>query len=122
MLIFAADVIVTLLSVRSYPQRLRALSEIEGRLSQLSDELGISLFGSVSSIMSVLDKKNWAPEKQVKAQEAESLLKRREPLLKDRNHVHKRILSAFSFLHEEKYKTAVHTLKHYLLRGSKDSD
>lgn len=121
-LIFAADMVVTLFSVRSYPKRLEALNEVESRLSQLSDELGISLFGSVSTIMGVLDRKNWAPEKQAKAAEAEHLLKRREPLLKKPNHVHKRILNAFAFLYEEQYKNAVAVLKEYLLRGNKNSD
>jgi uncharacterized membrane protein len=116
-MIFVIDVAVTLLSIRSYPKRLKALNDIEARLHQLSEELGISLYGSVSSVMSVLDRKNWASDKQAKAQEAEILVQKREPLLKNRNHVHKRLLKAFSFLYEDRYKSAVVALKRYLTRN-----
>lgn len=115
--IFLLDLIVTLLSIRSYPKRLKALDEIELRLRQLSDEMGVSLFDGVSLVMTRLNRKAWAPDEQAKALEAEQLLKKREPLLKKPNHVHAHLLRAFPFLHEDKYKEAVAELKRYLLHG-----
>ncbi len=115
--IFIIDVVVTLLSIHSYPKRLKALNDIESRLHQLSEELGISLYGSISSVMCVLDKKNWAPDKQAKAHEAEVLVKKREPLLRKRNHVHRRMLKTFSFLYEDRYRSAIVALKRYLMRN-----
>ncbi|MFR8087481.1 MAG: putative ABC transporter permease [Lachnospirales bacterium] len=115
--IFIVDVVVTLLSIHSYPKRLKALNDIESRLHQLSEDLGISLFGSVSSVMCVLDKKNWAPDKQAKAREAEVLVQKREPLLQNKNHVHKHLLKGFSFLYEDRYRSAIVALKRYLMRN-----
>lgn len=115
--IFIIDVAVTLLSIHSYPKRLKALNDIEARLHQLSEELGISLFGSINSVKRVLGKINWTPEALAKAHEAEVLVQKREPLLRKRNHVHRRLLKAFSFLYEDRYRSAIVALKRYLTRN-----
>ncbi len=114
--VFMIDLIVTICSFFSYTRRLKALQAIEERLHQLSDELGISLCGSVTAVMSVIDRQHWDPDQEQQAQEARKLLMERIPLLIKKNHVHQHILRAFSFLHKEKYKAAIADLKRYLLR------
>ena len=114
--VFMVDLIVTICSFFSYTRRLKALQAIEERLHELSDELGISLCGSVTTVMSVIDRQHWDPDQEQQAQEARKLLTERIPLLVKKNHVHQRILRTFSFLHKEKYKAAIADLKRYLLR------
>ena len=80
------------------------------------DEFRFNLCGSVTTVMSVIDRQHWDPDQEQQAQEARKLLTERIPLLVKKNHVHQRILRAFSFLHKEKYKAAIADLKRYLLR------